>query len=87
MTQDDHLTEKAIDQLAVSGALCQRCGGLHLTKIEDLILLLANERGLPREKRLPTCVCSPCGSCGTWKPEFLATLKELMTAPSDWSKK
>lgn len=49
-------TDPGLQQLAASGALCDKCGGVHATSIDQAIILL-------RSTDLPVCTCSPCPVC------------------------
>ncbi len=50
-----------VAELAASGAICERCGGIHQTSVDQLILALRAKRisGLA----IPWCTCVECSVC------------------------
>lgn len=55
------ITDKALQELAASGALCSDCGGLCLPSIEVAIVAVHAARAA--NVNIPFCTCLECRAC------------------------
>jgi hypothetical protein len=55
--------DKELEKLVSSGAVCEKCGGLHYDGVDDLILILA-EAEQRRVDPPQVCGCFDCPGCG-----------------------
>jgi len=59
------IPEQFIKELAASGALCERCGGIHQVSIDQIILTLPGRFTGRSGMELPWCTCAEkCPTCG-----------------------
>ena len=74
-----NIPDEWVRDLAAAGALCERCGGVHLVSIDQLVLALAarQENGV----EVPWCTCrEACSACGPFllrtAPAIAVVLRE-----------
>jgi hypothetical protein len=63
------ISEEAVEALAASGAICERCGGLHQVSLDQVIGWLATQE--KTGVTIPWCSCGE--SCPTCQP-FLSRI-------------
>ena len=61
-TPPDSIPEEWVRELAAAGALCEKCGGLHIVSMDQLVIALHAHK-TPRVT-VPWCTCAEeCPTC------------------------
>ena len=71
------IPEEWIQELAASGAICEKCGGVHLVSMDQLVHALSSKKFSGVE--VPWCSCPACPACGPWRDQAEATAQRLVS--------